>query len=190
MGSSDPFSVFARGEGWRLLSYMFLHGNLIHILFNLSALAMLGPMVLQLFGLRRFWLIAFVTGVAGAAASTGLGALFWPHATVGFSGALFGFLGALWGFARREGDFTSAERWKRYMIYGNVIMIAVTFLGLAVDNLCHLGGMFAGMAMGYGLYDMQSSKMAKRVETVIVLGMFAILAFALYRIIPLTVLAP
>lgn len=61
LGASTTGAVLG-GQYWRLFTYMFLHGNILHIIFNLSALAFLGPLLFGVFGLRRFWLLTLGCG--------------------------------------------------------------------------------------------------------------------------------
>ena len=83
---------FHRGYIWQLFTYMFLHGNLIHIFFNMLILVMIGPETERSMGSRHFAIMYVVSGVLG-----GLG---WVLITqgdtpcVGASGAIFGIIGA------------------------------------------------------------------------------------------------
>ncbi|HKT44218.1 MAG TPA: rhomboid family intramembrane serine protease [Gaiellaceae bacterium] len=81
-----------RGDWWRLVTAMFLHGFLLHIVFNMVALWFVGRAVELYLGPTRFLLLYFVSGLAGSA-----GALVQSPTTpvVGASGAIFGILGAL-----------------------------------------------------------------------------------------------
>ncbi len=58
-----PFDVARRGEIWQLLTYMFLHGSITHILFNMLALWMFGAAVEQTWGTRRFLQFYFICGI-------------------------------------------------------------------------------------------------------------------------------
>jgi membrane associated rhomboid family serine protease len=114
-------------------------------------LAQLGPLTFQNYGPRRFWLLVFITGAAGGLLSA-LPFVYGsaPHNSVGFSAVLFGFLGANYVYLRRNGYYSAAQRFKMYMIWGNVILIVVTMLGLMrIDNLAHIGGMTAGLGLGF-----------------------------------------
>ena len=84
-------SRVAAGEPWRLLSYAFLHGNVLHLLFNLSTLLSVGPALERTLGSVRFLLLYVISALGG-----GLGTcLLYPPGdpVVGGSGALFGMLG-------------------------------------------------------------------------------------------------
>lgn len=187
LGAAESNRIFIMGEYWRLATYIFLHGNLIHILFNLSALALLGPLVVHYFGLRRFWLLTLGTGIMGGLISSMV--YIWVHWTVGVSGALFGYIGALWGHARKRGDPANADRFMRYMVFGNALMIGITMLGMPVDNICHLGGMFCGMWLGGFMYETAASKTVARVESAVLACCFGLWLWGLAVVLPSTVLA-
>ena len=76
------------GEWWRLITPIFLHGGLIHFLFNSYLLIHLGPLVEEIFGTYRYWVIYLCCGIAGSLFSQV------PRFvnTVGASGAIMGLL--------------------------------------------------------------------------------------------------
>jgi membrane associated rhomboid family serine protease len=85
-----PVDVW-HGEVWQLVTYLFLHGGFLHILFNMLALWMFGSELEYLWGTRRFVRYYFFTGI-GAGITT---LVTTPHAiypTIGASGAIFGLL--------------------------------------------------------------------------------------------------
>lgn len=80
-----------KGEYYRIFTYMFLHGNLWHILFNMWGLYMFGSLLEQKIGSRRFFILYMISGLVGA----GLWLLFnWNSSVpcIGASGALFGII--------------------------------------------------------------------------------------------------
>jgi membrane associated rhomboid family serine protease len=94
-----PVAVVERWWVWQLLTYMFLHGGLFHILFNMLALWMFGAELERVWGTRYFMKFYFVVGI-GAAVTTLLVSLL-PFAfsqqiyfsvTIGASGAIYGLL--------------------------------------------------------------------------------------------------
>jgi membrane associated rhomboid family serine protease len=60
------FPPFALYRPWTIVTYMFLHGNLMHILFNMLSLWFFGPRVESRIGSRRFTTLYFISGIAGA----------------------------------------------------------------------------------------------------------------------------
>ena len=74
------------GFHWTLLSANFLHGGILHIVFNVMWIRALGPTAVELFGSARFFVIYMVTGIAGFYVST----IFTGYPTMGASAAIFG----------------------------------------------------------------------------------------------------
>jgi membrane associated rhomboid family serine protease len=136
------------GEWWRLLTYMFLHGSLLHIGFNMWCLWDLGAMCESLYGRWTFASIYVITGVAGGIASIGWNPCVW---SVGASGAIFGLAGALIA-SFYLGEFSLP----RFAIKGTLrsllffagfnLLFGSMFPG--IDNSCHIGGLVTGLALG------------------------------------------
>ncbi len=177
-------------EWWRIATYMFLHGSLMHIFFNLSALGQLGGMTWGSFGTRRFWLISFLTGMAGGllsilAAVVGLQ----PGFSVGFSGALFGYIGANYYYFKNHGLPEVAERLKKFMIWGNLIFIGLTVFfrlmpgptSFGIDNAAHIGGMLMGLLLGK-IFDLRWVRILPPVvERLILTACVLFWCFGLFR---------
>ena len=81
------------GEWWRVGTAAFLHANVLHILFNMYALWLLGRALERYIGSARFLDDLLVAGISGSAGALLLTNLYTP--TVGASGAIFGLMGAL-----------------------------------------------------------------------------------------------
>jgi rhomboid protease GluP len=81
-----------RGEWWRLLTSCFVHGGCIHLVVNLFALAMIGPLAELLWGRRRFAIIYGLSGLAGSSLAMALQP---QNPVVGASGAIWGVLMSL-----------------------------------------------------------------------------------------------
>ena len=139
------------GEPWRLVSYMFVHVGLLHLLVNAYGLWVLGKISEQLFGWGRFLAIYVASGIAGGLASTYLGA---PGISAGASGAVFGLLGATLvelGIHRK----TYSARWTGSMIGLLLLLcganIVVGFVYPIIDQAAHLGGLGAGAVLALAL---------------------------------------
>jgi membrane associated rhomboid family serine protease len=132
------FGPFVAHGGWyRLVSSMFLHGFLLHIVFNMVALYFIGVPVEQYLGRARYIGLYFVSGLAGAAGAL-LQAPLVP--TVGASGAIFGILGAMmiieWQITGRLAG--QAMTW----IVINLV-ISFSFSGISWGG--HVGGLIGGI---------------------------------------------
>lgn len=190
-------------EIWRICTYMFLHGNFMHIFFNLYALAQLGALTYRNFGSRRFWMISFLTGIGGGLLSAlpvvlghiqlpqGFpgGVLGWffnffggPKVSTGFSGALFGFLGVNYFFFKAQGQLSLAESLKKYMVWGNIICIGLTITGLMpIDNAAHLGGTGVGLLLGWIYTSKYGNYLSERAERILVTSCLVFWGYGLYR---------
>lgn len=132
------------GETWRLVTAMFLHGNVFHLVLNLAGLWVAGSAIEERFGRARTFVVFVATGVAGALAS-----YFWyarAGFSVGASGAIFGLIGCAIGHAlRRRGPAGRQlkERFVPWAIYGLILGFTP-----GIDNAAHAGGLIAGMIAG------------------------------------------
>jgi rhomboid protease GluP len=136
-------------QWWRLLTAMFLHVGLLHLMLNLWALFQLGYLFEMIFGSWRFLLTYFVAGLAASYSSfLNIGPF---GLSAGASGAIFGILGALIISLRRSPVWRH-EPWARGLIRQLVIWaginIVIGFSFPAIDNAAHLGGFAAGLVLG------------------------------------------
>jgi rhomboid protease GluP len=137
------------GEWWRVVTAGFLHGGILHILMNSWVLFDLGPQTEESFGTPRYLIVYFLATVVGFLAS-----FFWApmSPSVGASAAICGLIGAMIALGVRDQSSWGAEVrrfYGRYVIYLVALALVGPFLGLAVDNAAHFGGLAAGFAFGY-----------------------------------------
>ena len=130
--------AWARGHWWTLLSATFLHGGILHIVFNVYWIRSLGPVVEEIYGSARTFLIFILAGAAGFLVSN----LLTGAPTIGASGAIFGLLGALLAHGRRAGrSLMTAQVWSQALI-----LFLFGFLMPGVNNYAHGGGFAGGYA--------------------------------------------
>jgi rhomboid protease GluP len=141
-------ALIYNGEYWRLLTAMFLHGGLLHIVFNGFALYVLGPEAERIYGVPRFLAIYFVAGLAGGIASY----VFSPHNSVGASGAIFGLIGCLAIFFATARDMLGDVGKRQLQGMIGIILINI-IIGLSasntIDNYAHMGGLVGGAACAW-----------------------------------------
>ena len=149
MGAGVPVLV-ADGDVWRLVTMIFLHGGLLHLLMNCWAILTVGPLLEEIYGAKKFAVSYLSTGIAGSVASFawyrgGIG----PH--IGASGAICGLIGlaAVWGW-RRGGRL--GEGIKGQMVQWAVYVLVLGFM-FKFDNAAHLGGLLGGGLMGLLIND-------------------------------------
>jgi len=143
-----PAAVIQNLELWRLVTYMFLHGGVFHILINMFILWMFGVAIEQAWGTKRFLFYYFMTGIAGGVFST----IFQPSSmvpTIGASGAIYGLLVAY------AVMFPNQIMYLYFLIpmkvkYAVILFVALEFFGSmgstpdGIGHLAHLGGAVVG----------------------------------------------
>jgi rhomboid protease GluP len=146
-GASGAVPVFGFGRWWTVLSAAWLHGGVLHILFNMMWVRDLAPATARFYGPGRAVIIYTTSAVTGFAASSFVGAFF-PFLprflggagfTVGASAPIFGLVGALLYYGRRGGSSYIGQQAKSLAI----TMLIFGFIIPGIDNWAHAGG-FAG----------------------------------------------
>lgn len=141
-------SAIAAGQYWRLLTPVFIHAGLPHLLVNMYSLYIIGPATERMFGHRRFLAFFLLSGLTGTLFSL----VFNPYPSVGASGAIFGLLGmlgAFWYIHRTTFGPAGTVQLRQ------IIMVAVLnlLIGLSpgIDFWAHLGGFLAGIVLALTL---------------------------------------
>jgi len=137
----------AAGEYWRLWTVTLLHADPLHLLFNMYALYLAGPIVERWYGRVRFLVFYLVLAAAGSTGSFVFGG---DVPAVGASGAIFGLFGMLLSAGRLHHP---VDRQSRALVgqVGMLIVINLAFgfaSGGSIDNAAHLGGLVAGLWLG------------------------------------------
>lgn len=140
--------VVEGGEWWRLLSAMFLHGGMTHLLMNMFSLYIVGRPMELYFRPQSYLSIYFLSGILGSMVSL----VVHPETVgIGASGAIFGLFGALAGYFleyRRELGTHAKEFMKDFALIIGINLI----LGFSVPNIdvsAHIGGLAAGLVGGF-----------------------------------------
>lgn len=140
------------GDAWRLLSSMFLHIGLIHILFNMYMLFAFGPLVERQFGSGRFTLVYLLSGLFGSLVSAMYhGAQMQIVVAAGASGALMGISGAYvghWIVANMRGAVQAPLTISGPLAQTIGLNLVLGFINPGVDNACHVGGLISGAVLG------------------------------------------
>jgi rhomboid protease GluP len=135
--------LFVQGEYWRLITYAYLHANLMHIAFNMLALSQLGFLLEEEIGWARFLAAYTLTALAGAFMDLVMGI-----PVVGASGAIFGLIGFGLSYAHFTGGSRGAAMrgfFLQWALYGFLFGALVP----RVDNYCHAGGFVLGLVLGF-----------------------------------------
>jgi membrane associated rhomboid family serine protease len=159
----------ADGEWYRVITAGFLHAGVLHILFNMVALYILGSLLEPGIGTPRFLAVYFVSLLAGS-----FGALLLsPDAhTVGASGAVFGLMSTAFIVARHRGVEQLAGQIGFYIILN--IVFTLSWAQVSVGG--HFGGLIAGALCGFLIVF--AERRARRPVELEVLGMAALAAIS------------
>ncbi len=135
-------------EWWRLLTAMFLHGGMTHILMNMFSLYLIGRGLEVYFQKKAYLSIYFFSGVIGGLASLYMHPL---SVGVGASGAIFGVFGALAGFFLAHRD-KIAQQSKQFIKDFGIVLGLNLVLGFSIESIdvsAHIGGLVIGMIGGF-----------------------------------------
>ena len=138
---------------WTVLTATYLHGSLLHILFNVLWIRHLGPDVGHFFGPARYFIIYTVAGAVGFILSNNVGFILYIlgfiHSqvsgppTVGASGAIFGLFAAIIVYGRNH-KTQMMSLMTRQMWQWAILLFVMGFLMSGVNNWAHLGGFIGG----------------------------------------------
>lgn len=144
LGATGTIPIDQLHRWWSLVSATYLHGGILHILFNMIALRQLGPLILSEYGLNRFFIIYTVTGILGFFVSYLAGI----HFTIGASASVCGLIGATLYYGKSRGGFYGEAIFKQVM--GWVIGIGLFgFFVPGINNWAHGGGIVGGIALAF-----------------------------------------
>ncbi len=144
LGSTGTIPLLQFNRWWSLISASYLHGSLLHIIFNMIALYQLGPLLIREYGTSRMMAIYTLSGIGGYLISTMFGVRF----TIGASAAVCGLIGAALYYGKSRGG-----------AYGNAVYSQIGgwalgiflfgFIVPGINNWGHAGGMLVGALAGY-----------------------------------------
>ncbi len=144
LGSTGTVAILELHRWWSLVSANYLHGSLLHILFNMIALRQIGPLVIREYGGHRMFTIYTLGGVGGFVLSFWAGIRF----TIGASAAVCALIGAMLYYGKSRGGAYGQNIYSQ--IGGWAISIFVFGIMVpGINNWGHGGGMAAGALLGY-----------------------------------------
>lgn len=166
------------GDYYRLVTAMFLHYGLLHLLMNMWALWVLGEVLEAALGPLRFFALYMIAGIGGNVAVYLLTA---PNTeSAGASGAIFGMFGALFVVLRRMGRSASS------VVPVLVINLLITFTVPTISIGAHIGGLITGTLVAIGLaYAPRRARTEVQVATVTI-ALFLLVVLTAVRTMLLT----
>ncbi len=144
LGSTGSLPLFHLHRWWSLVAASFLHGGLLHLVFNMLALRQLAPLMVLEFGINRTIIIYILGGTGGFVISSLAGVSF----TIGASAAICSLIGALLYYGKSRGGIYGKNVFSQ--IGGWALGIAIFgFLVPGINNWGHGGGMAVGALLAY-----------------------------------------
>ncbi len=146
---------------WIIITHIFLHGGIDHLLYNMIALGLFGSILEKIIGGKRFLTLFFVSGIIAAIGSS----IFYP-ATIGASGAIMGVLGTLSILRPRMLVFIGGIPMPMIVAAGfwAILDLIGMFAPSNVANAAHLFGLFFGIGVGIYLRKKFKEKRPKLVD--------------------------
>ena len=143
LGATGTFPIDRLQRWWTLVSANYLHGGILHILFNMFAFWQLAPLVAREYGAYRTFIIYTLGGVCGFLVSYLAGVTF----TIGASAAVCSLIGAVLYYGKSRGGLYGQIIYKQVGAWAVSIFI-FGFLVRGINNWGHGGGMLAGVLLG------------------------------------------
>jgi rhomboid protease GluP len=154
LGSTGTIPLFQLNRWWSLISASYLHGSLLHIVFNMIALHQLGPLIIREYGTPRMVAIYTLSGIGGFFVS----ALFGVRFTIGASAAVCGLIGAALYYGKSRGGTYGKAIYSQVGSWAIGIFI-FGFMIPGINNWGHAGGMLSGALAGYLLGYKERSRL-------------------------------
>ncbi len=153
LGATGRYPILKFDSWWSLVTATWLHGSLLHIVFNMLALRNVAGLVNREFGASRMFVIFSLSGMIGFGVSF-LGGV---HTTLGASAGLCGLIGALWYFGRSRGGEWGLAVYRQTSGW----LISLGLFGMFIpniDNWGHAGGFLGGIVLGWLLQYSKNRK--------------------------------
>jgi rhomboid protease GluP len=186
-GASGRVPVYGLGRWWTVLSAGWLHGGLLHIVFNMLWVRQLAPATADLYGAGRTVIIYTVAGACGFLLSSSawlIPGFQGAGLTLGASASIFGLLGALVYYGRKG---VSSAMTSQAISYA-VVLFLFGFMMRGVDNWAHAGGFVGGYLTAAALRPMRPERQEHLVGGLVCLVLVALsIVASLLTPIPLSI---
>jgi len=165
-------------ELFRLVSSVFLHAGLLHLMCNMYSLYVIGPQLESFFGKTKFLFIYIGSGIIGNLLSL----CFLPDnvVSVGASGAIFGLLGSLIYFGYHYRVYLSGVI-KSQIIPLIILNLGIGFVASGINNFAHIGGLIGGILLSMAVGVKYKSKKSDIINGIIMSCIFT--GFLIYFIL-------
>ena len=172
LGLSGTFPVFAEDRWWTLITANYLHGSLLHLVFNVFALRAVGKINIEIYSSSRLFLIYFLGDLLSMAVSSLVGI----GLTLGASGAICALIGSMSHDQWRASRGDLALRVRAVGVW--IGLLVVTGIAMPnINNWGHGGGLITGIFFGWvlGYTDQRKENWLDRSVAVFLMGLTLVL---------------
>ena len=179
----EMFSLFGpyvrRGEYYRLLSAVFIHANIFHLIFNCYALLVIGRQLESFLGKIKFLIVYFFSAITSSLMSL---IFLGNNVSVGASGAIFGLMGSLVYFGYHYRVYLGS------VVRTQIIPLIVTnlclgFMITGIDNFAHIGGLIGGFLITISVGVKYKTTSFERINGFIMSTIYLVFLLYMSRII-------
>ncbi len=160
---------FKLGQYWRVITYAFFHGGIIHLACNMYSLYVIGSQIEQVYGKIKYIIIYLISAIVAGLVS----GLLNPVGSIGASGAIFGLCGALLYFGYHYRLYLG-NALKNQLIPVIILNLVIGFAIPGIDNFGHIGGLiggtFASLIVGVEGYTETKDRVNGFIVTTILIG--------------------
>ena len=165
------------GQVWRLITSMFLHIGIIHLIVNMYSLFVIGKQLEGFLGRFKYLLVYLGSGFLGSLLSV----VMHEGVSAGASGAIFGLLGSLLYFGYHYRLYLGAVL-RTQVIPIIIINLLIGFSLSGIDNFAHIGGLVGGYLLTMALGVPGKTKKSDQINgSIVFVLLVAFLSFVLFR---------
>ncbi|MCU1405247.1 MAG: hypothetical protein JWQ43_1550 [Glaciihabitans sp.] len=162
------YPPFTLSQPWRLLTSVFAHGGILHLLFNMYSLFIFGPVLERMLGRVRFLAMYLLAGLGGSVAVL----LLAPTSSVlGASGAIFGLMGAFFVIQRGVGGSSNPAL---LIVIGLNLVIPFVIPNSNISWQAHVGGLVVGALVAF-IYTKTRARRQKTLQIAALVGVAVLL---------------
>jgi rhomboid protease GluP len=176
LGGTGTIPIDRFHRWWTLLSANYLHGGILHLIFNMMALKYIGVLVIREYGVSRMVTLYTLGGVAGFWLSYLVGI----PLSIGASGSVCSLIGAALYYGKSRGGVYGQAVYKQVLGWV-VTLFLFGFMVPGINNWAHGGGIGTGILMGFvlGYHERKRETLFHRVmAAVCVIATAAVLFWA------------
>lgn len=173
-GLFKPYIIYLH-QYYRFITAAFLHGDIVHLLFNMYAIYLSGSILEPILGTRKFLSLYFISLLTGSLASFAFSSLL--TISVGASGGIFGLFASIVLLAKFFPNHYGIRFQSQQFLSILLINLLLGFTP-GIDNFAHIGGLIGGIIATY-IINLQSDKI--KVKSLLLVGLMIIWIVCFYK---------